>query len=498
MKKGICSRILTPKQVGPICWFMASFVAMFYSQRSRKILLNASKTWNTRNELFTLLKHVLDDQYLKTSSEDYEKFRDDTFGKILSLLYKENSKAFPYNKKTVDGGFAPINYIGKFFNLLNVDYKIYEYRRSIIYHNLYYSYMNEEFDNIIYNNVNRLIEETITPNKEVKYSDIEKKYKNGEIHPPQILIVNVSSNDIASTESTYFTKFPYAKVDNGTTKNELTSMREKITYHGAEYKLDSVILSNYNLRKNHGHAIAGITCKNEKYIYNGWTRRSMDPMMAKTKITRNIPCELMSYNWNIQKDNNFCLNTKKCIPDILKFFNDDKLCFNFGAGNRILIYVRKDATVVTSTEKEDDIQKYLDARAISEERKRALSEERKRALSEERKRAISEERKRALSEERRRALSLERKRAISEAIRRELSEEEKYFKARALSEERKRAISEERKRAIKKIRDNEINEIENMLSNLKLNKNLKRKRSNSISPKNKKPLLKKYKRILKK
>jgi len=471
---------------------------MFYSQRSRKILLNASKTWNTRNELFTLLKHVLDDQYLKTSSEDYEKFRDDTFGKILSLLYKENSKAFPYNKKTVDGGFAPINYIGKFFNLLNVDYKIYEYRRSIIYHNLYYSYMNEEFDNIIYNNVNRLIEETITPNKEVKYSDIEKKYKNGEIHPPQILIVNVSSNDIASTESTYFTKFPYAKVDNGTTKNELTSMREKITYHGAEYKLDSVILSNYNLRKNHGHAIAGITCKNEKYIYNGWTRRSMDPMMAKTKITRNIPCELMSYNWNIQKDNNFCLNTKKCIPDILKFFNDDKLCFNFGAGNRILIYVRKDATVVTSTEKEDDIQKYLDARAISEERKRALSEERKRALSEERKRAISEERKRALSEERRRALSLERKRAISEAIRRELSEEEKYFKARALSEERKRAISEERKRAIKKIRDNEINEIENMLSNLKLNKNLKRKRSNSISPKNKKPLLKKYKRILKK
>ena len=37
-----CSRILTPKQVGPICWFMATFVAMFYSQRSRKLLLEAS------------------------------------------------------------------------------------------------------------------------------------------------------------------------------------------------------------------------------------------------------------------------------------------------------------------------------------------------------------------------------------------------------------------------------------------------------------------------
>jgi len=256
-------------------------------------------------------------------------------------------------------------------------------------------------------------------------------------------------------------------------------MSEKITYHGSEYKLDSVILSNYNIRKNHGHAIAGITCKSKKYIYNGWTRTSMDPVMANTRITRNIPCELMPYNWNIQKDNDFCLNTKKCIPDIIEFFNDDKLCFNFDTGNRILIYIRKDATVVTSTEKDDDIQKYLEARAISEERKRALSEERKRALSEERKRAISEERKRAISEERRRKLSLERKQAITEAIRRAFSEEQEYFKARALSEERKREL--------KKIRDNEINDIEKMLLNLNLNKNLKRKRSNSISPKNKNP-----------
>ena len=466
MKKGICSRILTPKQVGPICWFMAPFVAMFYSQRSRKILLNASKTWNTTKELFTLLKHVLDDKYLKTASresEDYKKFSDNTFGKILSLLYKENSKVFPYNKKTVDGGFTPINYIGKLYKLLNVDYKIYEYKRSVLYNNLYYSYMNEEFDNLIYNNVNRLIEETITPNKEFKYSDIEEKYKKQEINTPQVLIINVSSYDIALTESTYFSKFPHAKVNYGTTKSELTSMSEKITYHGSEYKLDSVILSNYNIRKNHGHAIAGITCKSKKYIYNGWTRTSMDPVMANTRITRNIPCELMPYNWNIQKDNDFCLNTKKCIPDIIKEFNDDKLCFNFDTGNRILIYIRKDATVVTSTEKDDDIQKYLEARAISEERKRAILEERMRA--------ISEERKRAISEERRRKLSLERKQAITEAIRRAFSEEQEYFKAREL----------------KKIRDNEINDIEKMLLNLNLNKNLKRKRSNSISPKNKNP-----------
>ena len=72
-KQGICSRILTPKQVGPICWFMATFVAMFYSQRSRKILLDASDNWNTREEIFKSLKHILDDKYLKVESRESEK-----------------------------------------------------------------------------------------------------------------------------------------------------------------------------------------------------------------------------------------------------------------------------------------------------------------------------------------------------------------------------------------------------------------------------------------
>ena len=386
MKKGICSRILTPKQVGPICWFMSTFVAMFYSQRSRKLLLKASKTWNTNNELFSLLKQILDDKYLKTASresEDYENFSDDTFSKILSLLYNENNKAFPYNPETVDGGFAPINYIGKLYKLLNVDYKIYEYSRGIFDSNLYYSYMNEDFDNIRYRIVNRSIQKYYTPGKEVKYFDIEKKYKKEEVNPPQVLIVDISNN-FTWTNKFYFTKFPHTIINEGDTKENLTSMRDKIKYQGSEYNLDSVILANFNIRKNHGHTIAGITCKREKYLYNGWTRESMDPVMANKEITRNIPCELMKYNWNIRRgDNSFCLNTKKCIPDILKEneFDDNELCFNFGFGDRILIYVRKkyatvDTSADTSIEKEDDIQKYFEARAISEERKRAIIKKR--------------------------------------------------------------------------------------------------------------------------
>ena len=121
-KKGICSRILTPKQVGPICWFMATFVAMFYSQRSRKLLLEASKSWdvkkgifpifwNNRKKLFTLLKQVLDDKYLKTENREskdyknYKRFSDNTFGKILTLLNRIDKKSFPYIPNYIRGGF---------------------------------------------------------------------------------------------------------------------------------------------------------------------------------------------------------------------------------------------------------------------------------------------------------------------------------------------------------------------------------------------------------
>jgi len=118
-------------------------------------------------------------------------------------------------------------------------------------------------------------------------------------------------------------------------------MNEYITYMGVEYNLDSIILTNWNIN-NVGHAIAVITCKKNKYVYNGWTRTSMDPAMSKN-ITRDIPCELMRLDWNIKEHSDFCLNTAKCMPDILKHnFKGSDLCFNFGKGNRILVYVRMD------------------------------------------------------------------------------------------------------------------------------------------------------------
>jgi hypothetical protein len=345
---GTCSRILTPKQVGPICWFMAAFVAMFYSQRSRKKILNASKNWYIGNKLFALLKQLLDDKYLKVESresKDYEKFSDDTFGEVLSLLNKEDSKAFPYNPKTVSGGFNPEFYIGKLYKWLGVDYKMFDYNLSD--NHLFYHFSNEELSSIEYRIEKKRVNIYLYDNKIFKYED---KY----MAAPPILMVLVRDDKV----TTDFNKaqFPHTLIPDGDTKTNLTSLKEKIYYHGIEYNLDSVILANWN-KKKIGHAIAGITCKKKKYVYNGWTRTSMDPVMIDKAITRNIPCELMPYDWNIKKHGDFCLNSKKCIPDILKTKKEARkvdLCFNFSKGKRVLVYVRKDPMRGTSIEKDDD------------------------------------------------------------------------------------------------------------------------------------------------
>jgi hypothetical protein len=219
---------------------------------------------------------------------------------------------------------------------------------------LLYSHLNEEFkrEYEIVNTIPLLI-----TRKNLTHTYIEEN-----MVAPQVLIVILRNNFVGFYHRDLY---PNTVIKDGDTKKNLKSLREKIYYLGAEYNLDSVVLSNWNekgINYRGLHAIAGITCKTNKFVYNGWTRTSMDPLMANKKITREIPCELMPYDWNIKKHYDFCLNTRTCIPDILKTkFEAMKsdLCFNFSKGKRILVYVRKDAAVNTSNDavKTDVIEK---------------------------------------------------------------------------------------------------------------------------------------------
>jgi hypothetical protein len=319
-KNNTCARILTPLQVGPICWFMATFVAMFYSQRSRKLLLKASSGWYKKKELFTLLKHVLDDKYLKTKdgreSDDYRNFKEDTFMNILTLLNKEDNKAFPFNPshKTMLNSYRPQLYIGKLYTLLGVNYKMFDCNTTD--YTLRYSYLNEEY-NVF--RVSKIVDNNIIDDIEDNREGSLKAYKYiDDGSAPSVLIVRFYD---------YY-----------------------ITYNGKKYTLDSAIITNTNTEHKVGHIISGITCKKGRYVYNGWPRINMDPAKATRDLTQNIPCELMKYNWNTVYDNNICLNRMNCMPDILKgTVEKGNVCFSFSRGSRILVYVRDDAKSATSS-----------------------------------------------------------------------------------------------------------------------------------------------------
>ena len=339
-----CSRILTPKQVGPICWFMATFVAMFYSQRSRKLLLEASNTWDKNKELFTLLKHVLDDKYLKTASresEDYRNYSDDTFFNILSLLHEENKDAFPFNPKQMLASFQPQLYIGKLYNLLNVDYKMFDYSTS--QYVLRYSYLNKDYDDF---RIFKIEDKTVIDNIEDKEDRLKGyKYVDDNYAPP-ILLLRVYNYHIPIYDSI----LPNNIIDEQSKNSSIRYRNPHIMYNDKEYTLDSVILSNSNTEHSIGHIIAGITCKKQKYVYNGWPRINMDPAKATSDITQHIPCELMKYNWNAFYDRDLCINRKICMLDhLITQVPKGDFCFNFSTGIRILQYVRNDAKSATSS-----------------------------------------------------------------------------------------------------------------------------------------------------
>jgi hypothetical protein len=135
---------------------------------------------------------------------------------------------------------------------------------------------------------------------------------------------------------------------------DIKDYKDIITFNGHKYKLDSCLLSSYFYENTSSHAIVGIHCNNNKYVYNGWDSNDKQESVIS-------PCSLMQYDWNIKNKDSFCLDVKKCkLASIIK---DKGLCFSFGKGNRLLVYVR------IIDEKEEIIDNLNDYKSISKRNK---------------------------------------------------------------------------------------------------------------------------------
>ena len=125
----------------------------------------------------------------------------------------------------------------------------------------------------------------------------------------------------------------------GILNNGILELNDEITYNDQTYILDSCILGNFNTVGNMGHAITGITCNNNRYIYNGTFIKEKS---IGTQIIKRKKCDLIRYSWNVSDPVDFCLNPFICkTHSVMPQMQNKVLCFSFNKGPRTLIYVNK-------------------------------------------------------------------------------------------------------------------------------------------------------------
>lgn len=352
-----CLNLSVIPQFGGTCWLNAILTIALYSQNTREVVLKQAKKWDKNNKFLMIIKSILIKYY--NEPKEVQKF----FNKIRPeiILFKmlktfnnydiiHNIKQQLKRDKNMLGWFE--NYIIMFFKYLNINCL------DIIYSNGKYIL---NFDNELnLNTVNGIINHSLkNPHEDPKVAD-KRVYENTKKIlkkiPDIIIVAHNQLNGIV--DYTYMKEFNTHKSNSKvfypeTYKCEIKGIdtyEDVIYVNGHKYILDAVLLVNYDIATiNIAHVIAGITCNKNRYVYNGWQSNTTDPAFQAALLQGNesSPCSLMPFNWDLKKDNDFCLNLKACNLDFFdKAHVKPQLCFSFGTSNnigrRLLIYVRAD------------------------------------------------------------------------------------------------------------------------------------------------------------
>ncbi len=347
-----CLDINVIPQYGGTCWLNAVMMSALYSQGSNYFVKKASRKWDKNNSLLRFFKKVI------YSIEKNPKLVQKLFKRIKPeiILFKlleqskneELIKDFMKNNELFHKLGYTISYITNFYKFLGLKVlDIYSITREIYEINLcnideyFYRYVDSSGNVFRYFDTDKFSKDK---NKNKKTTKIINDI------PDIIVLYNDSLFPIRSLYFEYSSKKKIFKdniLENITDSNikGIKTYDDIIVINSIEYKLDSVLISNYNYHDTNGHAIAGITCNNNKYVYNGWSKISTDPaQIIKNENGSVNPCSLMKYDWDLNKNEKFCLNPETCK---LNFeINKKDLCFSFNKGHRILIYSRiiKDKT----------------------------------------------------------------------------------------------------------------------------------------------------------
>ena len=331
-----------PQYVGS-CWFNAFLMVLLYSFNARKAMIRASKKWNKSSKLLNIFKTILKKNYNDPSIAEYYKqikpelilfkflkeYAPDIEKIIKEKIVKDFSN-FGFNMyyftkflKHLKLKCLDISYDAKNGARLNIDKSIsYKFEKNSV--RIYVS-QNPQDNNQERKEIEKIIEDV--PDFLILYHENLANI-NSYFRPLKTSVFNASNY--------------------GFDEKEIANYSNEIHLNGHTYKLDSCLLGNFNKNKGLAHAIAGITCLNDRYVYNGWISKTIDPaMMNEIAGKYEFPCSLMKFDWDVKKNVEFCLNPISCKLD--KVIDKKKQpCFSFGKGDRILVYVRVDDKPISS------------------------------------------------------------------------------------------------------------------------------------------------------
>ncbi|AGE59876.1 hypothetical protein ATCVTN60342_791L [Acanthocystis turfacea Chlorella virus TN603.4.2] len=321
-----CSMVYTPVQRGSVCWFAALMMTLFFSQYMRAVSFKHAKkvasgnTWKTGIAKAMLL--IMRNYETNSLDKNVGKLEPRAFLKALRRYDSSYFNTGSTNEDDLTAHYAP--YQHKLLAFLDIPHLSLVVKRG--YMNATYSAYN--FD---------------LPLDEDKWEDAVKTMNPVgsfvDTEDPEVIIIHREAG-----ESHLHTSWKYPKPDVHEVGGlNLVRHPNTITYNSNKYVLDSCILPSYVTTKacTMGHAVAGVTCNDKRFVYNGWAAASADSAMAGArKVTRSVPCALMSADW--AADKSLCINTDECrMNEANASKKGTTFCFEAFKRSSV-VYVRED------------------------------------------------------------------------------------------------------------------------------------------------------------
>lgn len=271
-----CKSVLTIPQFTGTCWFNALLMTLLYSDGSREYLIRNlinSELFLKNRELYTIFMDILENKHRKINDNDAVFFNALKPENILKLLHNADKEKFYFDPDKYEGHWGEY-YLIRLFEYFGMKKNVvYMYRDEYYPNSYFYSPLNNK-PHISIESVFEDGEKTERERVALAFARVVKKINK---NPDMIVVTQKDAPDITAHKD--LLKPPITL--------ESEEIQEVIRFHDSIYKIDSLLISNFNFNTcTRSHQIAGVTCDNKRYMYNGWIRETKDPAKSKKKKKR--------------------------------------------------------------------------------------------------------------------------------------------------------------------------------------------------------------------